>query len=223
MRIPCYMRKFISKNKENVSYEDFRHKFYFNLRLDGINYEEGQYDEILKKLYSKNKDEYAEWYNAFSHIKYGFVKENKELIITLIDSGNISDLLIAWQMVGMQKSLVYQNIPLIDYEDIKIMSSKKVLLKLEKELLLVQNKKGSSTLEKIKTEFKEKYYSCAYNPYLAELYNEILNAFDEELIDALNKKIKKVESKKVDNTYNALRDHDFTTAYVNIKNQKLPK
>ena len=186
------LNKFLEKNKDEMTFEDFKTKFYRNLRMFNQTYEEEQFDDLLLELYTKESDIYKNWYKILSKVDYSFLKSNTVLSTCLV-SRECPDLITAaFDMEKKRKSILSRTVPTKATVSTVNQSKDKLLLEYKKLLLLIYSENEDNILRKAQEEFARCYSEYNDDLYLSDYYNSIIDNFEEELKKYINTQITKI-------------------------------
>ena len=186
------MSKFIVKNKEDFTFEEYKAKFYRTLRMYNQKYDEEQFEDLLTELYMKEPEVYDEWVSLLRKIPYFFIRNNTVLTTALISSNNTELMVTAYEMDKKKKSILARTLPMRATSTTVNENKEKLLLEYKKLSLLIVSENDDNIVRKAKEEFAKCYGEYANDPYLSDYYNDILNNFEAELTNCIDKEINKV-------------------------------
>jgi len=186
------MSKFLLKNKEKETFENFSQKFYDNLRLYHQSYKEEQFDDLLLELYNKENDVYGEWCKLFTKIPYFFVRNNVTLATCSVANENRNAIVIGYEMYKKQQSIISRSLPIKATVTTVNESKEKVLLELNKTLLLMKVENEENIVLKAQKEFSRCFSEYENDPYLNELYTNIYENFEQKILLRVESEINRV-------------------------------
>ena len=186
------MSKFVAKNKDDYTIDEYKNKFYRNLRMYSQKYEEEQFEDLLTELYMKEPEIYKEWYKILYKVPYYFIRNNTVLSTALISSNNMELMVAAYDMDKKRKSILARTLPMRATSTTVNENKEKLLLELKKLSLLMVSEDEDNILRKAEEEFARCYGEYANDPYLGDYYNDILDNFEDDLIKCINQEINKV-------------------------------
>lgn len=186
------LNKCLSKVKGNDSLEDFKSKFYRQLKLNGGYYTDNQYDLLLESLYKKSEPTYHECYSNMYKMSLKYARENQELIASLIDSNNIDLIQVAYDMYKRVGSILSRFIPTrVNKQTVKE-ADKELLNELKDILNKAKTETDEDILTKSKQEFAKYYGQYENNEYLGEYYNSLVASIEQTFLKLVNNEIAKV-------------------------------
>ena len=142
------------KNKKGMSYEEFLNKFYCTLKLNGRKYTEGQYDQLIKVLYESDDNLYHERLATIGKIRFSFVRENCELITSLIKNDDVDLILSAYDMCKKADSIIKGTISrksnLTNVKEAK----KELLIEIKELVMSIQKHEQNKIVDQAKNKFE---------------------------------------------------------------------
>ena len=188
------LSKFLEKNKDSMSLEEYIGKFYRNLRMHGQHYEEEQYDDLLTELYMKEPEVYIEWQKVFTKVPYFFVRSNTVLSTYLVSS-NCSELMtVAYDMEKKRKSIISRIFPMKASITTVNSYKEKLIKELENLKLLLISEEEDNILRKSQEEFARCYGEYNDDPYLNDYYNSIIDNFEYDIRTNIESEIAKANN-----------------------------
>jgi len=203
------LSKCLIKVKGDISLEEFKDGFYYQLRLNGKKYIENQYDLLLEALYQKDEKEYHDCYVKTVRMPLKYARENQELLANLINSNNSNLIQTAYDMYKRKCSVITRLIPTRVCAVTVKNYDKQLLCELENLLLSAKSQNDDNVIVKAKSEFSKFYSEYSNNAYLGTYYNNLLNGIEQEFFKLVNNEIDKIAITKA-----RLKDIDITnTSY----------
>ena len=190
------LTNFLIKNKEDYTNCEFNSKFYRNIKLSGLGYEENQFDLILNDLYKMDIDNYKKWFEVFKEIAYTFVKNNTEEVEKIITSNDIEKIRIAYDMDKKKRALINRAIPMRVNITTVNEHGEKVLSNLNQMLSDISEDNENNPVKTVQENFKSTYGMYENDIVLGSLYSKNINSFKQELLSLIKFEVKKVEGCK---------------------------
>lgn len=200
------MKEYLIRDKDSINYEEFKNTFYHKLKISYRNFEEGEFDNFLTLLYTKEIEDYSRCREELNPIPYNFVKKNQELVYNLVANDKTDLVKIAYEMEQKRAAVVYRNVEVVVCKSTVKDSKKELLQKLSDLLESTKIDNDDNVITKAKETYAEMYAQYADDEYLSAYYNSILKGIEEDILRKINELFNKTEVYNKRNTLSECSD-----------------